>query len=212
MTRRPRHSASRAGGAIRFGNDDLFGQERRQAKKCRERMGDDVGGYSRKEGAHTTLVFEAAAKRAGGKTRTELRHDAASYVDSTARTERQGKIAGDGSEHGTEHLDGFTAVRFLFANLRICDLRGRVGSSRNAVDLSERVVEVDEAGTRQEPFGRDVIEARAHVVKHNALAGRRWRHSGVSALAGQREPAVAHRDQPPDAAAPTPTHHAPRRS
>src|SRR5258708_24690187 len=149
----PRHSASRRGGAIALGKDGLFGQQRREAEKCRERMGDDVGGYSRKEGAHTTLVFEAVAKRAGGKARTELRHDAASYVDSTARTERQGKIAGDGSEHGTEHLDGFTAVRFLFANLRICDLRGRVGSSRNAVDLSERVVEVDEARTRQEPFG-----------------------------------------------------------
>src|SRR5216684_1401868 len=149
----PRHSASHADGAGRFGNDCLFGQQCRQAEKCRERVGDDIGGYSGEEGAHTTLVFEAVAKRAGGKARTELRHDAARNVGSTARTERQGEIAGDGPEHGTEHLDGFTAVRFLFTNLRIRDLRGRVGSSRNAVDLSEGVVEIDEARTRQEPFG-----------------------------------------------------------
>src|SRR5205823_14348394 len=80
-------------------------QKCRQADESREGVNDDIGGNARKVRAQATLVLEPFAKRAGRKSRAELRDDAAGDVDAPARAEREREIAGDGSEHGAEHVD-----------------------------------------------------------------------------------------------------------
>ena len=124
------------------------GKQGRQANEGGEWVGDDIGGNSREIRPQSTFILEPLAKRALGKDHAELRHYSARYVNTAKCTKRQREIAGDCPEHGTEHVDRFAAARFTIAHFQVGDLRGSIGGSRHAVDLSKRVVKVNEAGSR----------------------------------------------------------------
>ncbi len=129
-----------------------------------------------------------ASKRARNcecaKALAELGHDAAGNVDAAARPERQRQVAGNRSEHRAEHVGRLARARILGSDLRIGDLRRRERRGGHVRELAQRIVEIDEARSRQHALGGDVIEAGAHDVEHGALACVRRRHGDVAALAG----------------------------
>ena len=166
------------------------GEQGGAAEKRRQRVGHDKGRYCCEIGLKTALRLEAFAKRRLDKSLTELRDDAAADIDAAAGTEGQRQIAGHRAEHRAEHRRGLDAERVLRAHRQIGDLGGRVTTRRDAVELRQGIVEIDEPGSRQGPLGGDVVEMPAHTVEDRALAIGGRRHRRMPALPGQRDPAV----------------------
>ena len=173
-------------------------QQRRQANECREGLSDDICGNARKVRAQSTLILEAFSKRACCKDRAEFRHYAAANVDTAACAEGQSEIASNCSQHGTKHIDGLAAVRFTLADTEIGDLCGRVGGSRDTVDLSKRVVEVDEARSGEDPFRRYMVEMDAHTIEYRAFPSSHRCHRHMPAFPAKGKPFARHRNEPTD--------------
>ena len=114
----------------------------------------------------------------------EPRGDPTCDVDAAPRTERQGNVSGDRSQHRTKQVEGRPRDWAVTIQCGLGNLGGIALRGVNSIERDDSAVEILQPAPRNDSLRRHVPELPAQIVHDRVFAVRGSRHSRVTALAG----------------------------